>query len=435
MRGTRGHVFALASIVLASCSDAPAISPAPDAAVAGCGNGAVDTGEVCDGGTAECAALGASWTSGVATCRASCRGWDVSACTLASPGSFETVKPAERDAAFATARCNDGTPFDFHVRLAPGGSREWVILLEGGVYCDDATLLCSDRAAKERYRITTSSTDRALEPIPQKGILSVDPDTNPRFATANLVHAHYCSSDFWSGTTTERRPSTGDPASGWYFSGRANVQALFAMLAQRYGLDDGDPALRVLFGGTSAGAFGAHFNLAHAAEVLPATRAGGRLFLFLDAGWMVDWDDPSARIFTATVRDREVWRGARTFWAGRFDPACEAAASDPMDCWFGPGWYPHVSRRVPVLVQQSSLDASFGIQLHALEPGKPSARAWREQLTSSLAGVDRLFSGSTPYHVLSTDDATWTTTGPAGSKLRDVVGRFFDAGPAERVVF
>src|SRR5207237_310181 len=85
-----------------------------------CGNGAVDPGEVCDGAGRACSELGASYSGGMAACRASCGGWDVSQCQRANGSNFEFVKPAERDPArFATARCNDGTPFPMAVRLAP----------------------------------------------------------------------------------------------------------------------------------------------------------------------------------------------------------------------------------------------------------------------------------------------------------------------------
>jgi hypothetical protein len=209
---------------------------------------------------------------------------------------------------------------------------------------------------------------------------------------------------------------------------------MLAILAERYRLGDDDPSLRVLFGGSSAGAFGAHFNVERVRTMLPKTAAAERLMLFVDAGWMIDWDDPMYRIEGATVRDREVWRRARDFWGATFDPVCEAAVADPMDCWFGPGWYPHVSARVPTLVQQCTVDGSFALSLHGLMPMTPALARWRNELTASLSSVSWLFSGNMPYHTLALNDGSFVV-GPAGSTIRDVVARFFTGGAPERIVF
>jgi hypothetical protein len=53
------------------------------------------------------------------------------------PTQWETVEPAIRDARWATARCNDGTPFDFNLKFAPQRSKVWVVYLAGGGACDD----------------------------------------------------------------------------------------------------------------------------------------------------------------------------------------------------------------------------------------------------------------------------------------------------------
>jgi hypothetical protein len=404
-----------------------------DGGAAICGDGVTDVGEACDGGSIACTALGGSWSAGTAPCRATCEGWDVSTCTLRAPGSTEVVRPAERDPTrWAEARCNDGTPFALRISLAPTPSPVWVILLEGGGYCDDATMPCSEREA--RLITTLPAPDRAVAPLTTQGIFSRDVARNPTFAGANHVLAHYCSSDFWHGATTELRPSAVSPG-GWYWSGRANVRALFEVLAQRYGLDDRDPALRVLFGGSSAGAVGAQLNSAFVAEALPNARAGGRLALLLDAPWFLDWDDPAHRIVNATVPDREIWRSARAYWGATGDPECEASVADPIDCWFGETWYPIVSARQPTFVQISQMDTVIGFAIHpTLETDAAAMDAWRAQLTATTASVGWLFSGASPYHVLAPSDAGWAT-GPAGSTLEEVVSRFFDGGPPERVTF
>jgi Pectinacetylesterase len=391
-----------------------------------CGDHIVDPDEVCDGDERSCDDLGATFGVGTAPCRADCLGWDPTTCPLANAGRFEAVKPAERDSKWTTARCNDGTPFSFVVRLASPASDRWVIYLEGGVYCDDESFACSSR--DPTLTTTLPFADRSLGPIPFTGLFGTSATANPDFAQANQVIAHYCSSDFWAGATTDRRPSSGG---SWYFSGHAAVEALVRILAERYGLDDERPDLQVLFGGGSAGAFGGHFNASRVRAALPRAAAAGRLRLLVDAGWMTDWDDPAHRLGTATVRDRDVWTHARALWGATFDPACEAAHADPVDCFFGPGWYPYVS--MPTFIQQCSTDQSFTM-VHNLQPTDPAAQAWHTQVDSSLAPVSWLFSGTQPYHMLGIDDSTMSY-GPAGHDFARTLHDFWSGTAPERVVF
>src|SRR5256885_2759746 len=167
-------IVCLAACGRAAIDDPPLVGDAPpsssDAATGAlCGNGSVDPGELCDGDGRACTDLGATFTGGSASCRADCRGWDPSACTLANPGRYEAVKPAARDPRFAAARCNDGTPFSFVVRLASPRTDRWVIYLEGGVYCDDRSFAC---AGRDPTLVTTLPfPDRAMGPIPITGLL------------------------------------------------------------------------------------------------------------------------------------------------------------------------------------------------------------------------------------------------------------------------
>lgn len=51
-----------------------------DSSKAICGNGVVETGEICDKNTIACSELDASFTGGTATCQDGCRGWVVDSC-------------------------------------------------------------------------------------------------------------------------------------------------------------------------------------------------------------------------------------------------------------------------------------------------------------------------------------------------------------------
>jgi len=110
----------------------------------------------------------------------------------------ETVKPALRNPTlYGKARCNDGTPFTFFIQKgyeSTRQSKEWVIYLKGGVFCDDDAFLCSERA--RNLTTTAPQADGFLFDWQRQGILSDDPAQNPEFYKANHVYAAYCSSDY-----------------------------------------------------------------------------------------------------------------------------------------------------------------------------------------------------------------------------------------------
>jgi hypothetical protein len=218
----------------------------------------------------------------------------------------ETVKPALRNPTlYGKARCNDGTPFTFFIQKgyeSTRQSKEWVIYLKGGVFCDDDAFLCSERA--RNLTTTAPQADGFLFDWQRQGILSDDPAQNPDFYKANHVYAAYCSSDYWAGITTNRRPSSGDPVKGWYFSGRTNINAMLDVLMSSFGLTDSSDT-NVIWAGGSAGSFGAQLTANQAAKHLPNTFAGGRLRLLKDAGWMPDWNDPSHRMGDSTQSDEK----------------------------------------------------------------------------------------------------------------------------------
>jgi hypothetical protein len=401
-----------------------------------CGNGQLDAEEVCDSDRAHCGDVGAAWDQGGAECRADCSGWDVSTCERSDPDMAEMVKPAQRDPdRWSTARCNDGTPFGFSVRPR-ASSQDWVIYLQGGGLCDDNAFPCDTR---DPTLVTTPPQgERGLGTLPGiGGVLDPHPETNPTLWQANEVYAWYCSSDFWSGPTTTRRPTAGDPVDGWYFSGQIAVASMLDELAMRYGLDDEDDRTHVLFGGGSAGALGAYTNAGLVTEALPRTASAGRVHLLVDAGWMTAWDDPAHRFGAATTSDRDVRLQQQAFWGATPDPLC--AQTDPADCLFAPTWYRTVTQGygLPVFVQQSSIDSVF-LVAHGLDPADPddfdAITRWHDEVEASLAEVQWLFSGTEPYHTLAANNATYTF-GPAHDTLRDALGAFWVGAPPERIVF
>lgn len=318
----------------AGCSDAGSALPdgasAPDLAAidlargtdggvaAVCGDGRVDPGEACDPGApaANCAMLAGSFGGGSAPCRATCTGWDVSACTRAGSGpERERVRPRRRDGTrWASALCNEystlplddpSSPlgdFSFSVQLAAPGSanaKVWRVSLQGGGYCDGLGKPCTDRARS----LVSAWDDGAQAPLGADGSLAPGGgDTvSGAFAGANLIDAEYCSSDLWSGTRDAAVPVMVDGITSgaahasqpFTFTGRRNVRAILELLIQRYGLDPDDPATQVLLTGESAGGHGVNNNADQAASLLPKLAADGRAKFAPCAGWVVAPSDAS----------------------------------------------------------------------------------------------------------------------------------------------
>jgi hypothetical protein len=160
------------------------------------------------------------------------------------------------DEAVWGTRCGDGSPYAFWIRLAPAGSpvENVVVQMQGGGVC----LFEDDCAA------VGSGLYRALDnTLPTGGWLSSSASTNP-FATWTKLYLPYCTQDVHiGGGATSVFPSI-----TVHRFGALNVRAalrylrdvvwaeLDATTAEGYRAD----RLRVLFGGTSAGGFGASYN-------------------------------------------------------------------------------------------------------------------------------------------------------------------------------
>ena len=364
------------------------------------------------------------------------------------PGCWLTVKPAQVDAQWAAARCNDGTPAGYELRPSPTGSHDWVVLFEGGGSCDDLTLPCVDRGTA--LTTTPAQPNGRWAPLFHGGILNPDPAINPDFADANLVQLDYCSSDQWSGATTIRHGTSATPGCaaddttcGWYFSGRLNAGAAIASLVRDHGLID-DGSRRVLFVGTSAGGFGLSANAEAMTQALPQTFAADGLRFVIDGGYVLDgWDQPGHVIGASTLTAvNAVAAQNRAFWNASFETACErdrrANGLDPALCSLGSVWYPYLSGaaaglHLKLLLQNSTLDAVATERLMLTDPDDPAREAWRCAMTASLRQAAWLFSSGDVYHTLSVSNQNFAA-GPAGNTYRDLVGRFWRDRTPQRVV-
>lgn len=388
-----------------------------------------------------CKTLAGVYTAGMATCRTDGSGYDVSSCSVTSGvEQGEMVKPALRDQRFADARCNDGTPFGFQLRLAPSGQRQtWHIFLQGGGYCDDHTANCKPRANLTKYVSSPPEVDRSLSAMPDnRGVMSNDKTENPHLYDANRIFAVYCSSDAWSGRRTTSVPVKNDTRK-FYFSGHHNLMSIVDILVQRYGLDPLHPQTTLFFSGASAGAIGVTTNAHAVADRLPKVAAAKKLRILIDGAWFTDWNDPLypfGKNGPTTLGAVQLMRQA---WDAVTDRHCLAAyqsqGKDVARCMLGAEVYPYLTGAAPggsgleVFVQLSQLDA-FEVAKYGLDLNDSALVAtWRAHKLQSLSQVKWLFSGANSYHAIQT---RWTESdvGQPGKRFRDFLNPFLSGSAA-----
>ena len=433
-----------------------------DAAAAACGDGVVAGDELCDGPPVGCNTLGAVWASGTASCRTDCSGYDVSTCVLGTQTS-EAVTPGARDARYAAALCNDGTPFSFDVFLV-AGAKKWVVYLEGGGNCDGTFQSC-----KGRPRSLVSSAlrpaDRAAgEPTLNTTFLTRDSTINPDFYDANIAFGRYCSSDGWTGTNaTPQTVIVKDGTAPFVFTGRNNAEAFIDTLFRAYGIDDATS--EVLFTGNSAGGFGANVNIDLIAKRMPRAIADGRLAMLSGAAWKdVVWNDPAYSDYGKHLTDDQVGEAVSAIYAAETDPKCVALAAasgvSHSRCTGSALTYQAASSAAPAgwgvrtFIAKNRLDqgdmSEHGIPYaDATKPADIAARAtWLSQMTSAMANVSWLYAPADPQndantdnlHGLIVDPLVWEYEPPGypGKTLKLAVHDFWTTrGPSagERIVF
>lgn len=193
---------------------------------------------------------------------------------------------------YPDAVCNDGTPGAFWFKNAtdPKKNNTWLIYLEGGMWCYDAASCTARRKATPVLTSSKFNNGGMRLPLTMKlpGIFSINPHRNC-MAGANLIQVAYCSSDAWVGNvaaadTPLSTLKNTNGGLGWAFKGQRIVEAMLAIAAANLGMGQ-LPNTRLLFGGCSAGARGAMFNLDYVQALVPA---GIEVRGFLDSPMWVD---------------------------------------------------------------------------------------------------------------------------------------------------
>ena len=177
--------------------------------------------------------------------------------------------------------CGDGSPFAFHLRLAPDGApvENLMVAMEGGGVC----LFESDCSSRP------ASLFHAMERVPPAtGIMSTDPAENP-FADWTMAYLPYCNQDVFIGGGATNVFSNGFTVHRY---GAINVRAALRYIRDAIwreldeSTEDGyrPDRMRVFFGGFSAGAFGTLYNYHYVLDDLQWAHTTA----FPDAGLALD---------------------------------------------------------------------------------------------------------------------------------------------------
>lgn len=182
------------------------------------------------------------------------------------------------DAVAKGAVCLDGSPPAYHFDKGFGaGVNNWLIHMEGGAWCYDATT-CYERT-KDRLGssklMTTSYTF--------SGILSNKAKYSPDFYNWNRVKIRYCDGSSYTGDI-----EAVDPNKKVYYRGARVWRAIMDDLLAK-GMKN---AQNAILGGCSAGGLGAILQCDHFRSLLPS---GAKVKCLSDAGFFINTKDVTGK--------------------------------------------------------------------------------------------------------------------------------------------
>lgn len=165
---------------------------------------------------------------------------------------------AVRDADKVGAVCLDGSTPGYYVRQGSGkGSKNWVIYLQGGAWCE------SEQACLGRSRMHLGSS-LFFKPFGNPGgILSNSAKENPEFHNWNVAYLPYCDGSSFSGNRSDPVEVEG---SLLYFRGFRILDSTISELLSDTNLKE---ARHVAFSGTSAGGLAVMLHADYVRSRLP----------------------------------------------------------------------------------------------------------------------------------------------------------------------
>ncbi|XP_058077761.1 pectin acetylesterase 12-like [Magnolia sinica] len=255
-------------------------------------------------------------------------------------------------AAAKGAVCLDGTLPAYHLHRGYGsGANSWLILLEGGGWCNDIRNCV--------YRKTTrrGSSNYMEKQIPFTGILSNKAEENPDFFNWNRVKVRYCDGASFTGDSQNE-------AAKLYFRGQRIWSAAMEDLmskGMRY-------ANQALLSGCSAGGLASILHCDEFRELFPGRT---KVKCLSDAGLFLDAIDVSGgrtlrSIFGGVVSLQGV---------GRNLPQTCTSHMDTISCFFPQNLVANV--RTPLFLLNAAYD-SWQIQASLAPTSADPRGVWRE---------------------------------------------------------
>ena len=289
---------------------------------------------------------------------------------------------------------------------------------QGGMWCWDQAS-CDARAEDAKFEMSSTHWPK----VQTVGGVFSRSALNP-WADAHKVDLSYCSSDAWVGDVAA------SPATyGYAFRGQRIIEATLADVALNRGLGS---TAQVLFGGCSAGARGALFNLDYVAQYLPA---GATVKGLLDSALWLDLSPPDTAEVTLQTQTQGVF--ALVNPAARIPAACAAAypGAEGWKCLYGVYRLPYVT--TDYFINAAQFD-SFQM-LYDLGGNPPEAPlqvqfadSFQQATVSALqpavqAGM-AVFSTTCLVHCLTADTEYYTTYDSQGVTIAQALQQWYFSG-------
>lgn len=328
-----------------------------------------------------CNSLAGLWSSGDARCMSSGLAYDVAACIRSGTSNrvSETVYPAQRDSRWSNAKCNKDGDFVFEISYPKKPSGIWQIELQGGGFCIEDGYGISGCSNRDYGLISPSHTSGGDPFDPDRTVVSEAKNSDPVWANAIFVRAHYCSSDLWTGTNVTGAPIhyDGDGSfQNWPFTGHLNIMAMLDILVERYGLNDNNKKLSIHFRGQSAGGWGVINNLSDVKAKFPKIASRGQLMASAWSGYLpLTWDNPVYPVFgltdaiTGPFTALDGFGYGSSVWQSSLYAPCVANNLDaPERCLSGDTMYSYITgpenngqggMDIPLLIFQNAQDQVY----------------------------------------------------------------------------
>ena len=308
-------------------------------------------------------------------------------------------------------RCGDGSPLSFWIRPAPAGQpiENVVFAMQGGGVC----IFEGDCAA-----VNPGLFESASDLPPTEGIMSNNSSVSP-FANYTKVYLPYCTQDVFIGGGTTSAWSSVTVHRFGAINTRAALRYVRDLVWKELAATDVEgyyPArMRVMFGGFSAGAFGTLYNYHYLLDDLQwdRTTAFPDAALALDNGQVLGIGNLALLVIPATP---PLGWGSGPY----LPPYCFAG-----NCAVGPVLLQKTSPRLLEVPEQRLMilsnqvdDAQVSTTYFADTPTWVNAMRTAYCDTAGLDGVNYFLPPvSTSIHVISTDDARFTTLSVDGQTM------------------